>query len=112
MARFWGGIAILITVRIMVWPSMQPPRAENSPQIRKQSFGKQSDGKEADLYILTNKNGITHVTTLYGQSSFRRQTNGYIKARLRHFLSTDEKAATVIDRRYTGRTRVMGQAGG
>ena len=66
MARLWTGIAILMTGLITVLPPMQALRAENSPQIRKQSFGKESDGKEADLYVLTNKNGIEVAITNYG----------------------------------------------
>ena len=66
MARIWGGIAIIIAVGVMLCPSMQPLRAENPPPIRRQSFGKQSDGKEADLYILRNKNGVEVSITNYG----------------------------------------------
>ena len=50
----------------MLLPPMQVLRAENSPRIIKQSFGKYSEGKEADLYILTNKNGVEVSITNYG----------------------------------------------
>src|SRR5579863_1824289 len=40
--------------------------AEAKSKMQKQSFGKTADGQQADLYILTNKNGMEAAITNYG----------------------------------------------
>jgi aldose 1-epimerase len=41
-------------------------QAEAISKMQKQSFGKTEDGKQVDLYILTNKNGMQAAITNYG----------------------------------------------
>lgn len=42
--------------------------AEANTNIKKQPFGKTSDGRSAELYILTNRNGVEAAITNYGGS--------------------------------------------
>ena len=41
-------------------------KTEPKHKMKKQAFGKLADGQEADLYVLTNKNGVEAAITNYG----------------------------------------------
>jgi len=41
-------------------------RAEAKQKMQKQAFGKTDDGQQADLYVLTNKNGVEVAITNFG----------------------------------------------
>ena len=62
----WTRILILIMGLTLVSLQERPLRAETSPQIRKQPFGKDDEGKDVDLYVLTNKNRVEVSITNYG----------------------------------------------
>lgn len=55
---FLGIGLILLCVTVMV--------AEAKPNIKKESFGKTIDGKNVDIYILTNSKGVEAKITNYG----------------------------------------------
>jgi aldose 1-epimerase len=56
-------VAILILLVAMIFVSC--PQAGAKSKMQKQSFGK-TEGQQADLYILTNKNGVEAAITNYG----------------------------------------------
>lgn len=66
MARVWTGILTLLMASILLPTQEQPLGGDSRPSIRKQPFGKESNSKEADLYILTNKNGVEVSVTNFG----------------------------------------------
>ena len=57
-------LATLLSLFILVRPS--PAEEKKMPGIEKRAFGKTPDGKQVDLYILTNKNGMTAKIMTYG----------------------------------------------
>jgi aldose 1-epimerase len=65
VVKLWAGILTLMLGAILVSSPGHSLRAENSPRIRKQSFGN-VEGKEADLYTLSNKHGMEVSVTNYG----------------------------------------------
>jgi aldose 1-epimerase len=56
--------AILLVGMLVVWHP--PVTAEAKSGMKKQSFGKTSDGREVDLYTLTNKKGMEVAITNFG----------------------------------------------
>jgi len=49
---------------MMTWRRLAPAEAKST--MKKQSFGKTSDGREVDLYTLTNKKGMEVAITNFG----------------------------------------------
>ena len=56
--------ALFLVVIMMRWHV--PATAEAKSTMKKQPFGKTSDGREADLYTLTNKKGMEVAITNFG----------------------------------------------
>ena len=56
--------AILLVGMLMVWHL--PVTAAAKSGMKKQSFGKASDGREVDLYTLANKKGMEVAITNFG----------------------------------------------
>jgi aldose 1-epimerase len=59
-AAYWTSIFFFTAVMIA------GQTAEAKSKMQKQTFGKTEDGQQADLYILTNKNGVQATITNYG----------------------------------------------
>lgn len=57
-------IALLLVGIMVTWHL--PATAEAKPTMKKQPFGKTSDGREVDLYTLTNKKGMEVAITNFG----------------------------------------------
>src|SRR5882724_10375286 len=64
--KSWTRIAILLLGVAMIWAHPQTAKAGSPGSMKKKSFGKLADGKEATLYILTNKNGVEVSITDFG----------------------------------------------
>jgi aldose 1-epimerase len=56
-------VMLVVSIAMVVVSGLQ---AEAKSKMQKQSFGKTEDGQQADLYILTNKNGMEAAITNYG----------------------------------------------
>lgn len=65
MKKLWCFV-ILVFAAIALWPKSESVKAEGSASMKKMSFGKLDDGKEASLYVLTNKNGVEVAITDFG----------------------------------------------
>jgi aldose 1-epimerase len=57
-------IALLLVGMVMTW--RQPATAEAKSTMKKQPFGKTSDGRDVELYTLTNKKGMEVAITNFG----------------------------------------------
>jgi aldose 1-epimerase len=64
MARFRATIHVGLILCMTLW--MSSGKAEAKSGMQQKSFGKTRDGQEANLYILTNKNGMQAAITNYG----------------------------------------------
>src|SRR5262249_27882635 len=50
---------------LVIYPTA-PAEEKQMPKVEKRAFGKTSDGTPVDLYVLTNKNGVTAKIMTYG----------------------------------------------
>ncbi len=62
--RFRAANVLLLS--IVIFSGFFGLQAEAKSNMQKQSFGKTADGKEAELYVLTNKNGMQAAFTNFG----------------------------------------------
>ncbi|MFC1736423.1 aldose epimerase family protein [Candidatus Hydrogenedentota bacterium] len=60
-----SGITVILTVTLVILFGFNL-KVEGKMDIKKESFGKTADGTLADLYTLTNDNGMTAEITNYG----------------------------------------------
>ncbi len=59
--------AMVATLTILGAMTMMPyPKAEAKSKMQKQAFGKIQDGQTVDLYVLTNKQGMSAAITNFG----------------------------------------------
>ena len=59
--------AMVATLTILGAMTMMPyPKAEAKSKMQKQAFGKIQDGQSVDLYVLTNKQGMSAAITNFG----------------------------------------------
>jgi aldose 1-epimerase len=59
--------AVVAMLAILGAMTMMPyPKAEAKSKMQKQAFGKIQDGQTVDLYVLTNKHGMTAAITNFG----------------------------------------------
>ena len=59
--------AMVATLMILGAMTMMPyPKAEAKSKMQKQAFGKIQDGQTVDLYVLTNKQGMSAAITNFG----------------------------------------------
>ena len=71
--RFWVKFILMVTAICMNGCDKQPAEAQQNQDkektemsIRKESFGQTADGKQIDLYTLTNSNGLRARIMNYG----------------------------------------------
>ena len=58
---------MVATLTILGAMTMMPyPKAEAKSKMQKQAFGKIQDGQSVDLYVLTNKQGMSAAITNFG----------------------------------------------
>jgi aldose 1-epimerase len=58
-------VATLVVGILVVFAASQP-RSDANSRMLKRAFGKTGDGKQVDLYVLTNKNGVEVDITNFG----------------------------------------------
>jgi len=55
-----------LALGILVVPAAGQPKSQVNSRTHKRAFGKTGDGKQVDLYVLTNKNGVEADVTNFG----------------------------------------------
>ena len=55
-----------LALGILVVPAAGQPKSQVNSRTHKRAFGKTGDGKQVDLYVLTNKNGVEVDITNFG----------------------------------------------
>jgi len=68
MAKLKAMIPVMVAMLVMLGAmTMMPyPNAEAKSKMQKQAFGKIQDGQTVDLYVLSNKHGMTAAITNFG----------------------------------------------
>lgn len=68
MARLKATIPAMVVALLFIGAMLMPPypNAEAKSKMQKQAFGKIQDGQSVDLYVLTNKQGMTAAITNFG----------------------------------------------
>lgn len=65
MPRISPAVSVIYSL-LFIAVAVSGPLAEAKSKMQKQTFGKTEDGKQVDLYTLTNKNGMEVAITNYG----------------------------------------------
>ena len=55
-----------LALGILVVLAASQPKSQANSKTHKRAFGKTGDGKQVDLYVLTNKNGVEADVTNFG----------------------------------------------
>ncbi len=94
-------LVLLLTV---IFSGIFGLQAEAKSNMQKQSFGKTADGKEAELYVLTNKNGMQAAFTNFGAALVSLKVPDRAGKLDDVVLGYEDVAGYVTDRAFFGAT--------